>query len=175
MRRAGSQRQKEAFAEIAAAAPGYAERARVAAAPRAARHLALHPRRPPAAREATVWVSAPSVQAHAARGSPWLCCVLLQSGDSALSAAAAAAAPHAASPARRVRGRPRRGRPGGPGRVGPGGEGGRGRCPPIATRTPQVQRSAGAATGSLAAPGAAHSRLSAVSSPPPEAGPGAMR
>lgn len=55
MRRAGSQRQKEAFAEIAAAAPGYAERVRVAAAPRAAHHLAFHPRRPPAAREATVW------------------------------------------------------------------------------------------------------------------------
>lgn len=68
MRKAGSQRQKEAFSEIAAAAPGYAERARVAAAPRAVQHLALHPRRPPAAREATVWVSVPSARAHAARG-----------------------------------------------------------------------------------------------------------
>lgn len=57
-----SQRQKEAFAEIAAAAPGYAERARVAAAPRAARHLALHPRRPPAAREATVWIPKTDLQ-----------------------------------------------------------------------------------------------------------------
>lgn len=63
MRRAGSQRQKEAFSEIAAAAPGYAERARVAAASLAAQHLALHPRRPPAASEATVWVSAPSARA----------------------------------------------------------------------------------------------------------------
>lgn len=62
MRRAGSQRQKEAFGEIAAAAPGYAERARVAAAPRAAQHLALHPRRPPAARQATVWIPKTDLQ-----------------------------------------------------------------------------------------------------------------
>lgn len=99
------------------------------------------------------------------------CAVLLQSGDSALSAAAA---PHAASPARRVRGRPRRGRPGGPGRVGPGGEGRRRQCPPIARRTPQVQRSAGPPEAAWPVRELAL-RLSAVSSPPPEAGPGAMR
>lgn len=62
MRRAGSQRQKEAFAEIAAAAPGYAERARVAAAPRAAQHLALHLRRSPASHEATVWIPKANLQ-----------------------------------------------------------------------------------------------------------------
>lgn len=62
MRRAGSPRREEAFAVIPAAAPGYAVPARVAAAPRAAQHPPLRPRRPPATPGASLWFSKKDLQ-----------------------------------------------------------------------------------------------------------------
>lgn len=55
MRQAGSQRQKEALVVNPAAAPGYAVPANLATAPHAAQHLALHPRRSPAAPGTSAW------------------------------------------------------------------------------------------------------------------------
>lgn len=65
-------RKKEAFAVIPAAALGYAVPASVAAAPRAAQHLPLRPRRTPAAPGAPLWVS--GAERPGPRG-PWVTAV----------------------------------------------------------------------------------------------------